>query len=159
MPLCLEKKLTLSGDIQTYFCELLHLEKGFGILRYIIERAYNITGLKLAPGDETIALYWEDRPYTLYTWHRKTGDAAYYFNIADQVSLSHQEFRWRDLSVDILVDPQGNVHVLDEHELPPNLDDGLARSIQEAKSHILTKFDSIINEANAAVRHYHAHKT
>jgi hypothetical protein len=159
MPPCLEKKLTLSGETQTYSCELLHLEKGFGILRYVIDRAYDIAGLKLAPGDETIALYWEDRPYTLYIWHRKAGNAAYYFNIADRVSLSQLEFRWRDLAVDILVDPQGKIRVLDEHELPPNLGDGLARSIRDAKSHILARLDSIINEANAAVRHYRAHNT
>jgi len=154
MPSCVEIKLTLTDEIQTYTCELLHFEPGFGILRYIIDREYNITGLKLAPGDETIALYWENRPYTLYLWHLKAGGHAYYFNIADRVSLSPGEFRWRDLTVDILVDPQGSVHVLDEHELPLNLSAGLAGSIREAKALILDSLPAIMHEANAAVRRY-----
>jgi protein associated with RNAse G/E len=156
MPICLEKKRTLSGETQTYSCELLHFEKGFGVLRYVIDREYDIAGLKLVPGDVTIALYWEDRPYTLYLWLRKTGGAAYYFNIADQIFLSRQEFRWRDLAVDILVDPQGMVHVLDEHELPPDLEASLARSIQAAKDHVLDSLDTIIQEADRAVRQYRA---
>ena len=56
---CIEKKILLSGDVHTYSCELLHYENGFGILRYIIDREYDVHGVKLSPGDETIALYWE----------------------------------------------------------------------------------------------------
>ncbi len=153
MPRCLEKKLTLSGTIQAYSCELLHLQIGFGILRYVIDREYNIAGLRLSRGDETIALYWEDRPFTLYIWRRRApGDTAYYFNIADRVSLSTQEFLWRDLAVDILVDPQGKVHVLDEDELPADLDAELGDYIIEAKEHILGNFADIIHEADTLLK-------
>jgi len=151
MPLCIETKLTLSGEAKTYRCELLHYESGFGILRYIIEREYDIQGLKLAPGDETIALYWEGRPYTLYVWRGKAAqDTAYYFNIADRIVLTPQEFLWRDLAVDILVD-QAGVHVLDEHELPADLDDELGRSIQKTKEHLVENHRAIIAEADAVV--------
>lgn len=155
MPSCIETKLTLSGETQTYSCELLHYEKGFGILRYVIDREYNIAGLKLVPGDETIALYWEERPYTLYIWHRKAGDAAYYFNVADQVSLSKQEFRWRDLAVDILVDPKGSVRVLDEHELPSDLDAELKYYIIGAKDDVLASHIEIIREARGILKRKH----
>jgi predicted RNA-binding protein associated with RNAse of E/G family len=151
---CVETKLTLSGATETYPCELLHYEDGFGILRYIIDRKYDIAGLMLAPGDETVALYWEDRPYTLYIWHRKQSpQPAYYFNIADQVSLSQQEFVWRDLVVDVLVDGRG-VHVLDEQELPADIELELARSIQAAKTLVMNYHRAIIEEADAAVRRY-----
>jgi len=151
MPPCLEIKLTLSDETKTYDCELLHYESGLGILRYVIDRAYDVHGVKLSPGDETIALYWEDRPYTLYVWRRQAAqDTAYYFNIADRISLTPQEFLWRDLAVDILVD-QAGVHVLDEHELPADLDDELGRSIQKTKEHLVESHRAIIAEADAVV--------
>jgi predicted RNA-binding protein associated with RNAse of E/G family len=150
--LCLEKKLTLAGRTQTYSCELRHYEAGFGILRYVIDREYDIAGLLLAPGDETIALYWEDRPYTLYIWRRKSSpQPVYYFNIADQISLSRREFVWRDLVVDILVDERG-IHVLDEHELPADIEPELAHSIQAAKTLVMCNHRAIIEEVNDAVR-------
>jgi protein associated with RNAse G/E len=152
---CLETKLTLSGETRTYSCELLHLEKGFGILRYVVDREYDIAGLKLVPGDETIALYWEDRPYTVYIWRRKSGKTAYYFNIADRVSLSQEEFRWRDLADDILVDPQGTISVLDEHELPEDLDDELNYYIIGAKEAVLASHVEIIREARNILKRKH----
>jgi len=154
MPSCLETKFSLTGETTNYLCELLHFEKGFGILRYIIDREYDIYGVKLSPGDETIALYWEDRLYTLYIWHRKaSSQPIYYFNIADRVSLTPDEFIWRDLVVDILVDERG-VHVLDEHELPASLDPLLSRSIQTAKSLLLNDHRAIIAAADDAVQRY-----
>jgi hypothetical protein len=104
MSLCIETKRTLSGETKTYRCELLHFGSGFGVLRYVIDREYDVYGVELAPGDKTIALYWEDRPYTLYIWRRRTAKTpVYYFNIADRISLTPQEFIWRDLVVDILI--------------------------------------------------------
>jgi hypothetical protein len=151
---CLETKLTLSGETERYRCELLHYEAGFGILRYVIDREYDVHGVKLAPGDETIALYWEDRPYTLYIWQRRNLTApVYYFNIADQVSLSPQEFVWRDLAVDVLVDERG-VHVLDEHELPLGIDPHLRLSIQSSTAHLLTGHQTIIRDADVLVKKY-----
>jgi len=148
MPLCIETKLTLSGETKTYRCELLHFGSGFGVLRYVIDREYDVHGVVLAPGDETIALYWEDRPYTLYVWRRQAAqDTVFYFNIADQISLTPQEFIWRDLAVDILVDSSG-VHVLDEHELPADLDADLGRYINEAQAHILVHYEDIIQKAH-----------
>jgi hypothetical protein len=151
LPPCLETKHTLSGETKSYPCELLYYENGFGILRYIIDREYDVQGVKLAPGDETIALYWEDRPYTLYIWQRRTAKrSVYYFNIADRISLSPQEFVWRDLAVDILVDGRG-IHVLDEHELPADLEPTLHSEIQATKTLLLDNHASITAEATAAV--------
>ena len=151
MRLCIEKKTLLSGETKTYRCELLHFGSGFGVLRYVIDREYDVHGVVLAPGDETIALYWEDRPYTLYVWRRQAArDTVFYFNIADQISLTPQEFIWRDLAVDILVDGRG-VHVLDEHELPAALDADLGRYIKEAKAHILVHCRDIIQETSGLI--------
>lgn len=171
MPLCTEKKTLLSGEIKRFSCELVHLneEQSFGILRYVIDQSYDISGVKLRPGDITLALYWTDRPYTLYIWYINKGqDKAYYFNIADQISLQPQEFAWRDLVVDILIHPrpclhpcQGGiergldmdsvVYVLDEDELPADLSAELASYIQSTKNLILREYHAMLKDADALV--------
>lgn len=149
---CLEKKLTLAGATKIYRCELVSLKNGIGVLRYVIEQAYDIAGFLLSPGDETLAVYWEDRPYTLYIWKRlKQRDRAYYFNIADSVALRSGEFRWRDLAVDILVDNRGAIRVLDEHELPPDLPRALLDYILSAKEAVLAGYQDIIKEGERMI--------
>lgn len=149
MNACLEKKLTLSGQTRFYRCELVSLKDGVGVLRHVIDRHYDIAGFRLSPGDVTLAVFWTGRSYTIYKWHRRRqNDHAYYFNIADSVSLRPEEFVWRDLAVDILVDFEGSVHVLDEHELPHDLPRDLLDYIMKAKEQVLARFQDIIKEAD-----------
>jgi len=152
MPVCIEKKLTLSGAVHLFECELLRLENGLGVLKYVVDREYTVGSVTLRSGDVTYALYWIDRPYTLYLWRKNESQFIYYFNIADNISLKHNEIAWRDLSVDILVDATGMVHVLDEHELPHGLPAGLLSYIQSAKAHILNHYRDIMREANLILR-------
>ncbi|HUJ17947.1 MAG TPA: DUF402 domain-containing protein [Nitrospirota bacterium] len=149
MAACVEKKITLSGATHRFSCELLRLDGGFGVLRYVIERPYDVSGTQLFPGDVTYALYWTDRPYTLYVWRFGGSKAAYYFNIADSVSLRPEEFSWRDLAVDVLIDADGNVRVLDENEVPDDTPLPLRSCIEAAKANILAEHERIIREANA----------
>jgi hypothetical protein len=151
MSICIEKKLTLSGKVYLFDCELLLLNSGLGVLRYVIDREYTVDGIKLRPGDITHALYWTDRPYTLYIWHLTRDRVVHYFNIADRISLQPREFLWRDLAVDIVIDDGRNIRVLDEDELPDNLDPELSRYIQNANATIMREYTSIIQEANVIV--------
>jgi hypothetical protein len=151
MSICIEKKLTLSGKVFLFECELLLLNSGLGVLKYVIDREYTVDGIKLQPGDITHALYWTGRPYTLYIWHLSRDRVVHYFNIADRISLQPREFLWRDLAVDIVIDDGRNVRVLDEDELPDNLDPELSRYIQNAKATIMQEYASIIHEANVIV--------
>ncbi len=150
MSICLEKKFTLSGAVQTYACDLVSLADGVGVLRYVIDREYDIKGVKLLPGDVTCALYWTDRPYTVYIWDLKREKSiVHYFNIADSVSLQPGEFIWRDLVIDIMIDGRGAAHVLDEHEIPADLSADLRHYIDETRTHILGNYPAIIREAAA----------
>jgi hypothetical protein len=151
MSICIEKKLTLSGKVYLFECELLLLNSGLGVLKYVIDREYAVDGIKLRPGDITHALYWTDRPYTLYIWHLTRDRVVHYFNIADRISLQPREFLWRDLAVDILIDNGRSIRVLDEDELPDNLDPELSRYIQIAKATIMQEHASIIHEANVII--------
>jgi hypothetical protein len=152
---CTETKILLSGDVHRYACTLLHQDNTFGILRYVIDREYRVGSVRLMPSDVTYGLYWTDRPYTLYIWHVKDSDAsAYYFNIADRILLSENEFQWRDLILDILIDSGGIVQILDENELPPDLSTDLRSYILTAKTNVLTHYRDIIIETDILVKQY-----
>jgi len=73
---------------------------------------------------------------------------GYYFNLADSVSLSGQEFAWRDLILDILVLPSGKVEILDEEQIPSQLEEGLRAYIESTKKLLLKDHQIIIEEAN-----------
>ncbi len=152
MATCVEQKVLLSGERHEYLCDLALLADGtFGILRYTIDREYDVGGIALKPGEVTLAFYWTDRPYTLYTWrHNGAGQGLYYFNIADRVSLAPTRFTWRDLVVDILVSEYELPHILDENDLPSNLNSELFNYIERTKQHILKHYRHIIEE----VKHY-----
>src|SRR5512134_2347811 len=152
MTLCREIKHTLSGAVQTYACELLEYEPGFGMLRYVVDRVYDIGGHTLQPGDVTHALYWEGRPYTLYVWDLGSrGGRIFYFNIADSIALGREEFVWRDLAIDVLIDAAGGIDILDEHELPPDVAPELRLYIDEAVDLVVRLHGEIIREANERI--------
>jgi len=149
MSLCIEKKLTLSGKLYVFECELLFLKNDLGVLKYVIDQEHTIHHIKLQPGDITHALYWVDRPYTLYVWHLTGNRVIHYFNIADRISLQPKEFLWRDLAIDILIADDHSVHVLDEDELPDNLYPDLSHYIQNAKSIIIRDHAAILSEVRS----------
>jgi hypothetical protein len=150
---CLERKILLNGEVHEYACDLIRYSERFGILRYVLDRPYSIGTFSLEPGDVTYALYWNDRPYTLYVWRlRKTGGMLYYFNIADSISLLPHTFVWRDLVVDILIDDRLSVCILDEQDLPRHLDPALRNAIERAKETILDEYPAIIQEVDLVIR-------
>jgi predicted RNA-binding protein associated with RNAse of E/G family len=152
MKRCLEKKRYLSGAEVTFACNLVALEKGFGILKHVIDRQWQVSSLTLRPGSVTYAFYWTDRPYNLYWWLDEGGETlGHYFNLADSVSLSPHEFVWRDLVVDILLLPSGQVQVIDEDELPGDLNEGLKVFIASAKQQVLQNHSTIIEDARATL--------
>lgn len=170
---CIERKIRLSGEEVSYECELLALEEGYGVVRYVIERDRSVDGLLLPAGTVTLGLYFADRPYNLYYWiapreaasaggaEAPAGaadrggaaddpwarDIAYYFNIAEPLDLTRETIAYRDLVVDVLVLPDGTARVLDEEELPGNLDQELRGRIAAARDRILANRVRIIAEA------------
>lgn len=155
MKSCKEKKRLLSGTEVTYDCELVALCDRLGILKYSIDQQWQVGSLILQPGTVTYGFYWPDRSYVLYKWLNKNGDAlGDYFNIADSVTLSVQEFSWRDLVVDILVLPTGQIEVLDEDEMPESLDDELRDYIESVKQMLLRNYRAVIVETTNILNRY-----
>lgn len=160
MKSCKEKKIFLSGNEIIYNCELVTLDIKFGILKYVIEHQQQVGSLILRTGTVSYGFYWIDRPYILYKWFsKKNGDLlGDYFSIADSVRLSEQKFFWRDLIVDILVLPTGNVEVLDEDEVSEFLEENLRNYIESGKQILLRNYHAIIAETNNILNQYFPQK-
>lgn len=152
MEICTEIKNLLAGGRVTFNCKLVALNKESGVLKYILENEYKVGSLILPKGSITYAFYWKDRPYTLYKWFDKNGKIlGNYFNVADSISLTENEFKWRDLIVDILVSPKGALEVLDENEVPYDLDGELVNYIKNSKNLILREYNFIIEETDELI--------
>jgi predicted RNA-binding protein associated with RNAse of E/G family len=152
---CKEKKRFLSGIEVTYNCELVALCSQFGILKYLVERQQQIGSLALWSGTVSYGFYWPDRPYILYKWFKKNGNAVGdYFSLADSVTLTAQEFSWRDLVVDILVLPTGEIEVLDENEIPESLDERLRAYIESVKQMLLRNYRAVVRETTTILNRY-----
>jgi len=148
MTVCIERKRYLSGGEITFVCELVALEGNVGVLKYVLDREWQVHGLTLRPGHVTYAFYWTDRPYNLYWWVDERGATlGYYFNLVDSVELAEQEFSWRDLVVDLLVLPDGQVYVIDEDQAPGGLNSELKAYIEAGKRQVLQDYGSIVMEA------------
>ena len=155
MKFCEEKKRFLSGMEVTYHCELVALCGQFGILKYWVDRQQQVGSLTLRPGTVSYGFYWPDRPYVLYKWLNENGDVVGdYFNLADSVRLSAQEFSWRDLVVDISVLPTGQIEVLDEDEMPECLDERLRAYIESGKQMLLRNCQAVIVETTEILHRY-----
>ncbi|MDO9548399.1 MAG: DUF402 domain-containing protein [Candidatus Marinimicrobia bacterium] len=150
----LEKKHLINGDIRVYDCELIYNNQSFGILKYVLEKQYNVSGLILPQSSIAYAFYWINRPYTLYRWYHDGKNIGNYFNIADQIVLNDSEFEWRDLAVDILYLTDNLPKVLDEDELPSETPDHLLEYIYSAKSQIIEKYQNIITETDQLLKQY-----
>jgi predicted RNA-binding protein associated with RNAse of E/G family len=154
---CTERKRYLSGAEVVFECELVALEDPLGILKYVLDRRWQVHGLTLPPGTLTYAFYWTDRPYNLYWWMDGDGrTVGYYFNLADSVELSAREFLWRDLVIDVLVRPGGGMQLIDEEELPDALEGELQAYIQAGKRLLLRDYRAIIEEVAALLERYTA---
>ena len=139
----------------TYHCELVALCGQFGILEYWVDRQQQVGSLTLRPGTVSYGFYWPDRPYVLYKWFDENGDVVGdYFSLADSVRLSAQEFSWRDLVVDILVLPTGQIEVLDEDEMPECLDAQLRTYIESGKQTLLSNHFAAMVETTAMLHRY-----
>jgi len=151
-PPCIEIKSRLDGSEQRFECELVVLERSFGILRYIIDRSREVAGIRLSPGCLTHAVYWPDRPFNVYWWLDREGRSlGFYFNVADSVALTREVFRWRDLSLDVLVRPDGSAEVLDEAELPDDLPPALSSYVRAARDAILAAPTALAGEIRVLV--------
>ena len=136
----IERKIRLDGSVEEFVCEVLVLEAGrHAVLRYVLDRDWHVAGTILIPkGTSTISHYWVDRPYNVYHWVNEGRTLAHYVNIADRTEISRELVAYRDLVVDVLVRPSGAIEILDEDELPTDLEPAARKSIADALEVVIT---------------------
>ncbi len=148
-----EIKTTLSGRVETFACDLVERTPGRVVVLYRLPHARVLHGVWLPPGAVTVGYFWRHRPYNLYHWVTSGGQTlAYYFNVGEIVRWEAEVLEWRDLVVDVLATPDGRVTVLDEDELPPDLDQATRRRIEAARDEVLHELSLLVAEAEAESR-------
>ena len=144
-----EEKTRLDGSRTAWTCDLLALTPGRrAVVRYVLEgdRALGGTDLVLRAGTVTLAHYWADRPYNVYHWLKEGRTVAYYCSVAETTELSAERIAYLDLAVDVLVHPSGALEILDEDELPADLDPRHRRTVADALERIMTAPRALIAE-------------
>lgn len=147
-PTVIERKIRLDGSVEEFVCEILALEAGRrAVLRYVLDRDWHVAGTILIPkGTSTISHYWTDRPYNVYHWAQDTRSIAHYVNIADRTEIAPGLVAYRDLVVDVLVRPSGAIEILDEDELPTDLEPAARKSIADALEVVVTGARGLVRE-------------
>ncbi|MGH2350400.1 MAG: DUF402 domain-containing protein, partial [Chloroflexota bacterium] len=132
-----EVKTTLSGRVDRFVCDVAERSAERVVAIYHIPAGRDVHGVWLPAGAITVAYFWTDRPFNLYHWVRPDGATlAHYFNVGDVTRYEGATLEWSDLAVDILVTPDGRVQVLDEDELPADLDAAVRRYVESARDRV-----------------------
>lgn len=143
---CFEVKKYYNGSEKKFLCQRLHLKNGFGVLKYLLEKDYQVDDLQLSKGSVSLGFFWEGRNYNIYQWMNGNEVLATYFNISDNTTLSRNQFCWRDLILDILIKPGNDIKILDEKELEIVKNPAILQIIERTRDHILQNYKKIMDE-------------
>lgn len=145
LPELLETKITLAGERKLFRCRTLERTASEVVVLFISTRAYEVAGLTLPVGTVTFGYFWTDRPYNVYHWMTPRGETvALYFNLAADTALSDAGLSWRDLVLDLLVRPGAAPQVLDEADLPADLDPATHALVDDARCRLLADLPSLL---------------
>ena len=152
-PTITEIKHTLAGERKTFDCELLQRSAGEVVVIYRMPRDVQLEDILLRRGTVSLGYFWADRPYNAYHWiDERLDSVALYFNISDRTRIGEQSIEWRDLAVDILISPDGRCRVLDEDELPADLDAALRAYIDATRDELCRRPLSRLGEYDKLTR-------
>ncbi|MGN6674083.1 MAG: DUF402 domain-containing protein [Thermomicrobiales bacterium] len=114
---------------------------------YRLSRTGQVGDLLLPAGTISLGYFWTARPYNIYHWLTPTGQTlGLYANLGDRTRITPEAITWRDLVVDVLLTPDGRCQVLDEDELPPDLNSALRARIARVRDELLRHFPAVRDE-------------
>jgi len=145
----IERKTRLDGSVVEYPCERLVLEPARrAVLRYVADRERGLEGtdLRIPAGTVTVAHYWVDRPFNVYHLIADGRTLAYYCNVAADTVVADDVVAFTDLVVDVLLRSSGAATVLDEDELPDDLNPRHRFAIAKALEALITDPRTLIRE-------------
>ena len=132
-----EIKTTLAGERKTFACELLQATATDAVVVYRMPTDHQLEDILLRKGTLSLGYFWQDKPYNAYHWiDARLDTVALYFNVSDNTIISAESIAWRDLVVDILITPDGRCRVLDEDELPADIDPELQHYIDQTRGQL-----------------------
>jgi predicted RNA-binding protein associated with RNAse of E/G family len=155
LPKITEHKLTLAGVEKRFECRVLARTSTHLAVLWIAPAAMHVHGVDLPAGTVSVGHFWTDRPYNVYHWLRRDrATVGYYFNLADRTRWSGERLDWRDLTVDVLATPppEARLDVLDEDELPADLDAEASAHIEAGKAALLRATAEVLAEVEEASR-------
>jgi len=148
-----EVKTTLFGERHEFECDLLRASSGEAVVIYRIPRDLLLEDVFLPKDTISVGYFWQQMPFNAYHWiddHQDT--LALYFNVCDNTKISTSVIEWRDLVVDILMTADGRCRVLDENELPKDLDPKLLNYIEATRDDLCRDPQSRLNEFDHSTR-------
>jgi len=157
-----ERKIRYDSGIVEYACVPLDIRKGSAVLFHAIREAFTIEAgsrnIRIPKGSYTTAYYWTDRPYNLYFMRDGEGRAlGAYFNIVRNTVITASMVSYEDLIIDCMALPDGEVLILDEHELPEPLDrfeNGyVRRALDELTASMRDVLSAVIADSVGIYRH------
>lgn len=118
------------------------------MVRYVTDREWRIGAIemKVPAGTVTLGHFWVDRPYNVYHWLVDRRTLAYYCSIATDTTIAAELIAYTDLTLDVLIRPNGEATVLDEDELPDDLAPPHRLVIAKAREALLTNPKALIRE-------------
>ena len=102
-------------------------------------------GCRWSAGTRCLGYFWPARAYNVYHAVDDAGKTlVFYINLSDRTAITPEAITWRDLIVDLVVTPDGQCRVLDEDELPADLDPALGATIDAARDDLLANHPTIL---------------
>jgi predicted RNA-binding protein associated with RNAse of E/G family len=149
LPEITEVKETLAGTRKTFHCHVIDRKPGSLVVLFVSKAAVRVHDIDLPAGTVTFGYFWIERNFNVYHWMSPAGGTlAFYVNLSDGTRIE-DTLHWRDLTVDILIPPQGEAVVLDEDEIPLALDATTRARIDRAKQDVLTRAGALRVELEA----------
>ena len=125
----------------------MHAEFGHVIAIYRMPEELQLEDVLLPRGTVSYGYFWQDQPYNAYHWIDNDGQTlALYLNICDNTRMSPDRIEWRDLMVDILITPDRRCRVLDENELPDDLDTDLRAHIEITRDWLCAQPQQLLSD-------------
>lgn len=141
----LEVKEKLNGERHEFASALLAEAPDEVVTLYVLPRDGGLGGVPLTGGTRCLGYFWSARAYNVYHAVDAAGQTlVFYINLSDRTVITPEAITWRDLIVDVVVTPDGQCRVLDEDELPPDLDPALAAAIDAARDDLLANRPAIL---------------
>lgn len=148
-----EVKQHLDGREERFACDLVLRRAHVAVVRFRSTEPREAGGYRIPIGSQTIGFFWPRRPYVLYHIQGPEGALiAHRFDVVEAVRIRNREVVYRDLLLDVWVDPAGRTTIEDEDEVAVarrrgTMSGAQADRIDATRSLLLRRFRAIIREA------------